>query len=369
MIDAIELFHVAVPLTRPLPGCGKRLETVLVRVESAGVSGWGEASPGAAPEGRHEWAGGVFTLLSRWIAPSLVGAAIDPANDLEQHLSRFRGNSFAKGALDCAWWDLEARRQEKTLAACLGATRRAVGHGVSLAEYETVDALLEAIGQALTAGATHVTLKLGPAWELEVIRAVRQVFPLEPIRVDFGGVGSLDRRDLFFRLEDFSLAALEQPLDLDDLIGHAMLQETLRTSICLDESITSAERAAQAIDLGACRAMNIQPDSAGGLTQAMAIRDAAREKNIGLTVAAGPRTGVGAAAALALAMLEGFDATLDVPPLAPALAPEHAALWPAWLSPDESGLIVPWQAPGIGFVPDLELVRRLSIATAEFRKP
>ena len=116
-IDALELFHLALPLRRPLPmpGGPRRLETVLVAMHGGGAIGWGEASPGNAPLAGVEWAAGAFALLRDWLAAAVAGAVSTLGAELEQRLASFRGNQFAKAAIDMAWWDLFSRQQNQTL--------------------------------------------------------------------------------------------------------------------------------------------------------------------------------------------------------------------------------------------------------------
>ena len=104
-IDSIEMFHVALPLCRPMAtpkGPSDKLETVLVRIDSGEAAGWGEASPGNGPVAGAEWAGGVFGCLRDWLAPAVVGRSVDSGGSLQELLAGFRGNQFAKAALSAA---------------------------------------------------------------------------------------------------------------------------------------------------------------------------------------------------------------------------------------------------------------------------
>ena len=181
-IDSIEVFHVALPLREPQTtavGPFDTLETVLVRMTSGSTAGWGEASPGRAPLANPEWAGSVFQCVRDWLAPRLVGKMVDSGKDLQNALAGFRGNQYAKAALDTAWWDLKARRDDQPLHKALGGRSERVEVGASFDQMESPDAFVAAIGRAFEAGFGRVELKFRPGWELNMLNFVRHDFPVE----------------------------------------------------------------------------------------------------------------------------------------------------------------------------------------------
>jgi O-succinylbenzoate synthase len=162
---------------------------------------------------------------------------------------------------------------------------------------------LKRVGEAFQIGCQQVTLKFRPGWDLEIVRAVRQEFPTEPIAIDCDGLCTLGQQETFFRLEDFFLHSIEQPLPADDLVAHAMLQQSLRTPIVLDQSVTSLARVEQAIDLQSCRQVRIDPGRVGGITPALEILKICDAAKIPCVVGGGPQHGIAAFAAAALATL------------------------------------------------------------------
>src|SRR5437773_5039379 len=131
-IACIELYKVAMPLIYPWRtayGEDTAIQSVLVKLMSDDECGWGESSPLAAPCYSPEWAGGVFTVLRDWFAPAVIGQEIESATDLARHLAVFKGNPFAKAALDTAWWTLDCRRRGISLHRALGGTRDTVEVG------------------------------------------------------------------------------------------------------------------------------------------------------------------------------------------------------------------------------------------------
>jgi O-succinylbenzoate synthase len=164
-----------------------------------------------------------------------------------------------------------------------------------------MESLVADLRAALEAGYALVTLKLRPGWDIEMLRALRQEFAAAPLAVDCDGLCSLGQQEMFYRLEDFFLQSIEQPLPADDLVGHAMLQQNLRTPVALDQSVTSPTRVEQALDLGSCRQVRIDPARVGGLTSALAIHDVCRAANVECAVGGNANAGVAATATMALA--------------------------------------------------------------------
>ena len=366
-IDAVDIYHVSFPLKQPLrvrSSSVPRLESVLVRLRSGETFGWGEASPGAAPTFSGEFAAGAFAAIRDWFAPSIVGTAVDSGEHLQKRLESFRRNSFAKGALDMAWWDLRARQQEKPLWKALGGTRESVEIGPVFDEMESVDEFFDRIRQAMDAGFSRAKLMFRPGWDVRMVDAVRKEFPVFPIHVDVEGDLNLGHMDMLCRLDDFDLAMIEQPLGADDLVGHAMVQEAVRTPICLDESITCVQQAEMALELKSCRYINVKPDRVGGFTPAMAIHDAAAAQSVGCWVGALPQTGLGIRACLAFASKSNCTYPADWLPLDEYL--DGDLLEPLVPARDENGTmrITLSSEPGLGIAPDEAKLDAVTIARA-----
>jgi o-succinylbenzoate synthase len=365
-IDHVELFQLSLPLRRPLWTPLRpfdSLETVLVRIQSGQTAGWGEASPGNAPQASPEWASGAFTCLRRWLAPAVCGGEIDSGEELHRRLERFRGNRFAKGALDAAWWDLHARLKGRPLHELLGGKRKAIEVGPTYDQMESIDDFLNTIGRALVEGFARVKLKFRPGWDVCMVDAVRKEFPTQTIHIDCEGALTLGHMEMLCRLDDFHLEMIEQPLPEDDLVGHAMLQETIRTPICLDEAVTTVAQAEMALELKSCRSMNIKPGRVGGVTPAVAIHDLCHGNGVPCWLGAVPQTTVGARIGYALAAKENFSYPADYFPTDQFLQKDVAeSLLPARSEPDGVQRVALWAEPGIGIEPKREIVEEHCIA-------
>jgi len=365
-IQAIEAFQVSLPLRRPtrLPwGTLDALDTVVVRLESEGLSGWGEATPGRAPVSSAEWAGGALRCVSDWLAPALLNQRVESGDDLQKLLGEFHGNRYAKAALDLAWWDLEARRQGKPLHQLLGGTQPAVDIGPTFDQMESIEDLLAALKQAFAAGYARVGLKFRPGWDIQMINFVRHEFPVEAIHIDCEAALGLEHMEMLCRLDDFSLAMIEQPLPADDLVGHAMVQETVRTALCLDEAVGTVEQAQMALELHSCKWVKIEPGRVGGLTPAMAIHNACQEGNTPCWVGPGPQSSIGLRASAALASKANFTYPMEYAAPGELLAADLAeAPTVARDTTDGQLKIVFDQTAGLGVDPDRGAIEKHAVA-------
>jgi O-succinylbenzoate synthase len=372
-IDSIELFHLALPLKKPLPspaGPCNELQTVLVRMQSGEAVGWGEASPGNGPWCGPDWAAGVFLCVRDWLVPRLVGTEIDSGRALQERLASVQGNRFAKAALDTAWWDLHARVQGVPLHELLGKARDAVELGASFDRMESIDEFLEAIGRAFESGVARVELKFRPGWDIPMVAAVRQSFPVQTIHIDVEGSMRLDHMEMLCRLDDFSLTMIEQPLEPDDLVGSAMIGETIRTPVGLDEGIATPHQAEMALDLHSAKYVNLKLGRVGGFTPAMEIHDACQEHGVSCFAGAMPQTGIGTRHGLALAAKANCTYPADFLPMAELLETDLTPpVVPIRDSDDNLLRVRLWSEPGIGVEPDAALLEKLSVASCRLSEP
>ena len=316
-IDRIELYHVAMRLIYPWRtayGEDAAVHSVLCRMSSGSVDGWGESTPFAAPCYSPEWAGGAFAAARDWLAPALLGKHIGSGDELQQQLAIYKGNPFAKAALDTAWWVLRANRDGQPLHRLLGATRDEIEVGADFGVMDSIDELLEQIEPAVASRFARIKLKFRPGWDLPMLAAVRKRFPDTTFHIDCNSGYRLDDLELLSEIDRFDLAMVEQPLQHDDLIDHATLQRALNTPICLDESMTSPRRAEQAIQLQSCRYVNVKPGRVGGLTPAKQIHDICQRAGMPCWVGGMLESATGSTICTALGMLDNFTYPADIFP-------------------------------------------------------
>ncbi|MGA4843810.1 o-succinylbenzoate synthase [Streptomyces sp. G45] len=309
-LTGVELRRVRMPLAAPFRtsfGTTQVREALLLRAVTADAEGWGECVALSDPLYSSEYVDGCADVLRRFLVPALTGRrdgldapAVAPA------LSAFRGHPMAKAALETAVLDAELRERGVPLARELGAVRDRVPCGVSVGIMDSVPRLLDAVAGYLDEGYVRVKLKIEPGWDIAPVRAVRERFGDDLLlQVDANTAYTrADARHLA-GLDPFGLLLIEQPLPEDDLLGHAELARRLRTPVCLDESITSARAAADAIALGAAGVVNIKPGRVGGYLEARRVHDVCVAHGVPVWCGGMLETGVGRAANVALAALPG----------------------------------------------------------------
>jgi len=309
-IERIELVEVEVPLVAPFRtsfGTMHSKDTFLLHVVADGIDGWSEYAADPEPLYCSEFNAAAELVLADHLVPRVAAlpevtvAAVAPA------MAAVKGHPMAKAALETALLDAELRSRGMPIGQYLGSVHERVPAGVSVGIKDTVAALLDDVEGYLAAGYLRIKLKIEPGWDVEPVREVRRRFGADLLlQVDANTAYTLADADHLRRLDEFDLLLIEQPLDEDDLLGHAKLAERLRTPICLDESITSARDAAAAIELKACRVINIKPARVGGYLEARRIHDVAVAHGLPVWCGGMLETGIGRAPNLALAALPGF---------------------------------------------------------------
>ncbi|MFV2044420.1 MAG: o-succinylbenzoate synthase, partial [Anaerolineales bacterium] len=314
-IDAVEIHHISMPLVR-------RFETsmhveherdcLLIHVEGDGQEGWGECVAQRVPWYSYESIGTAWHVLEDFLVPAILGAELKSAADFPGRVKGIKGHPMAKAGLELALWDLEGRIERKPLAELLGGERTRVEVGVSIGIQEDASTLLSVIQDHLTEGYRRIKLKIKPGTDLEIVRAVREAHPDLRLQVDANAAYEVGQSHVFEQMDLLTLELIEQPFPAEDILAHATLQSRLSTPVCLDESIDSASMARQALDLGACRVINIKPGRVGGLTEALKIHDLCLERDIPVWCGGMLETGIGRASNLALASLPGFTLPGDI---------------------------------------------------------
>jgi O-succinylbenzoate synthase len=223
-----------------------------------------------------------------------------------------KGNAFARAGLEMACWDALAKAQGQPLHALLGGSRSEILSGVSLGIEPEIEDLLDRIDQHQREGYRRIKLKIGPGRDVQVVRRVRERFPLLPLQVDANSAYSLDDMLTLKQLDAFNLLLIEQPLAHDDIVDHARLQAELQTPICLDESIHSEADARKALDLGSCKVINIKVSRLGGLLEARRVHDHCLSRGVPVWCGGMHEFGIGRAANLAIASLPAFTLPGDI---------------------------------------------------------
>jgi O-succinylbenzoate synthase len=367
LIEAIELRHVRMQLQSPFEtsfGVEHERDCLIVRLEAEGLVGWGECAVSSFPGYSYETTGTAWHVLSDFFIPAVLGQRISEVSDFISLLAAYKGHNMARAGLEMALWDLMGRAQRIPLARLLGGRRKRVPVGVSVGIQPDVKRLLSTIESYVQAGYQRVKLKIKPGRDLVELQAARRAFPDLKLQVDANSAYSLEDKEVFVGMDDLGLLLIEQPLAEDDLLDHAALQEALKTPLCLDESILSARHARQALEINACRVINIKSGRVGGLAEALKIHDLCSARGRPVWCGGMLETGIGRAANLALASLPGFTLPGDISASDRYYAEDIAE--PRFQLNADSTIGVP-DKPGLGVEVVPEALERATLRTERFR--
>jgi O-succinylbenzoate synthase len=307
-LRAVELRRIHLSLVAPFEtsfGVQTERDVLLLKAFTDGGEGWGECVAGEDPLYSAEYVDGAQHVLIHHLLPRLLDRDLVAA-DVAELLRPVHGHQMAKAAIEMAVLDAELRGRGESFGHFFGAARKEVDCGVSVGIHPSIAELLKTVGDYLEQGYRRIKLKIKPGWDLEPVRAVRERFGEVPLQVDANTAYRLADAEHLARLDPFALLLIEQPLPEEQVLAHARLAQVVQTPICLDESITSAQAAADAIELGACRVINIKPGRVGGYLEARAIHDLCAEKGVPVWMGGMLETGVGRAGNVAMAAMPDF---------------------------------------------------------------
>lgn len=357
-----ELRIIEMPLVSPFRtsfGVETTREALIVRAVAEEAEGWGEGVAMTEPLYSSEYIEASVDVIRRFFLPALAQVHDLDAAGVAPALAAFKGHRMSKAALELAVLDAELRARGVPLSRELGAVRDRVDCGVSVGIMDSIPELLDAVGGYLDEGYVRIKLKIEPGWDIEPVRAVRERFG-DDVLLQVDANTAYHRGDArhLAKLDPFDLLLIEQPLDEEDLLGHAQLAQALSTPICLDESIVSARAAADAIALGACSIVNIKPGRVGGYLEARRIHDVCAAHDIPVWAGGMLETGIGRAANVALAALPGFTLPGDTSGSNRYYTSDITTPFVV-----EDGTLTVPTGPGIGVTPDQDALDAVTVRT------
>jgi O-succinylbenzoate synthase len=361
-LERIVLRQIRMPLVHFFEtSFGRTYERDIILVEAVadGASGWGEVTAGENPFYNEEWTDAAWLILRNYVAPRVLGYEFDSAASVASRTAHIRGHLMARGGLESAVWDLEARQNGQPLWKQIGGgARTEIPCGVSIGIQDSVEQLLAKIETELAAGYQRIKMKIKPGWDVDVVAAVRKRFPGIKLMADANSAYTLDDIEHLRRLDEFYLMMIEQPLGHDEIIDHAQLQGALSTPICLDECIRSAHQAEQAIRIGACRIINIKLGRVGGFTGAKRVHDVCMAAKVPVWCGGMLEAGIGRAHNVALSTLPDFVLPGDVS--ASKRYWKRDIIQPA-IEVTPRGAIEVSNQPGFGYDLDLDYIREITV--------
>ena len=314
-IEAVTLREIRMPLVHFFEtSFGRTYERriLLVCLHCEGLEAWGECVAGEAPHYCEESIDTAWYVTREYLAPAVLGKSLERGRDSAPLFAGIRGHRMAKATIENALWHAESLEKRVPLWKLVGGTRSEIACGVSIGIQDSVEQLLEKIETELSAGYQRIKIKIKPGWDVDVLSRIRARWPNILLSCDANSAYTLNDTDHLLKLDAFNLLMIEQPLWNDDIYFHARLQKRLKTALCLDESIHSARDAQTAVELGACRIVNIKLGRVGGFSEAIAVHDACKVAGIPVWCGGMLESGIGRAHNLALSTLENFTLPGDV---------------------------------------------------------
>jgi o-succinylbenzoate synthase len=365
-IDRIELREIRMRLVHFFEtSFGRTTERriLLVRADAEGLTGWGEVTAGEEPFYSYETPETAWHILRDFLIPRTLGRELAGPPDLATRFKPIRGHNMAKAALENALWDIEAQRQEVPLAKLVGGTLEEIPCGVSIGIQNSIEELLDTIEREVSAGYQRIKIKIKPRWDFIVLERVRERFPRIVLSVDANSAYTPADADHLRSFDRFYLLMIEQPLGWNDILDHAWLQRQLQTAICLDESIHDVDDARKAIEVGACKIINLKLGRVGGYSSAREVHDVCRAHRIPVWCGGMLESGIGRAHNIAMSALPGFTLPGDIS--------ASRRYWTEDIIDPEvtvtsMGTIRVPKTPGLGYTPKLELIERLTARKESF---
>lgn len=360
-IEGLVLREIRMRLKAPFEtsfGVTQNRRILLVEALVDGVSGWGEVTTLESPSYNSETTDTAWHIISDFIAPKLIGAEIRASSDVRALLSSIHGHQMAKAGVENAIWDAEAQLKGEPLARLLGGTLNEIACGVSLGIRETPEALAKKVAEEVASGYQRIKLKIKPGKDLDFVAAVRKEFPGIRLSVDANSAYELKDAEHLKKLDEFNLLMIEQPLQWDEIHAHAKLQSQLQTAICLDECINNAAHALAAIELGACRIINIKLGRVGGHTSAREVHDVCQKHSLPVWCGGMLESGVGRAHNIAMSTLPNFTLPGDV---SASQRYWHEDIIEPEVQVSSQGTIRVPTTSGLGYSVKRDLIKRLTV--------
>jgi O-succinylbenzoate synthase len=331
-----------------------------LRVLTDQAEGWGEVGALEQPVGTDPSLEQVHAqLIGRWLPRFLEAsesrAAVCPPSQTISLLGEGTAvDRVSAAALEMAVLDAELQLADLSLAAWIGiqATSLPFGAVLGIPEDRSLDSLLASAESACSLGASRIRAKIEPGFAREPLRTLKASLGRFDLHADANGSFDLPAPsepldEELCSLDDLELRCLEQPLSTNDLTRYAALSSSLRTPICLDEGLSSLQRASAAIRYGSCGVFCIKPARLGGIRAALSVLASAEAAGVACFLGGLFETGLGRASLAPLAAQPAASLISDLGAPRTYLREDPCGL------EGPSGQMQPiWRQPGIGPRPD-----------------
>ncbi|MCA1066487.1 o-succinylbenzoate synthase [Rossellomorea sp. AcN35-11] len=314
-IKCITLHIISMPLKKPFVThlqTVKEREGMIVEVQDTnGLKGLGEGVAFSTPWYTEETVKTSFHMLKDVLIPLLYSKPFNHPEEIGKRFEVVRGNSMAKASLEMALWDLYAKQESVPLWKVIGGTREEILAGAVVGA-NSVNEMIHQASELVQDGYQRIKLKISPGADVEIVRELREHFPSLSLLADANSAYTLEDKTHLQALDKYSLEMIEQPLGVNDLVEHSLLQKELTTPVCLDESIVTPHDMKSAIYLHSCGVVNMKLGRVGGYTSALEIYRLCQENDIRVWCGGMIEFGISRAHNLTLATLEGFSIPGDI---------------------------------------------------------
>ena len=319
-------------------------EIVLCEMDANGLRGYGESASDTDPLYSYETTVTTRYALQQYLLPKLK--SVRTIRNFLQRAAPIRGFPMAKATAEAALWDLLAKSRNLPLYKLWGGAKDRIPCGVSIGLQKDNETLMQTIRGYLKDGYLRIKIKIKPHRDRALLEVIRKEFPELPLMADANAAYSLVDTPLLRSLDEFHLMMIEQPLHFEDIYEHSILQRQIATPVCLDESIVSQRAAKAAIELHACKIMNIKTGRVGGHVESILIHNLTMKHAVPVWCGGMLESGIGRAHNLALASLPNFTLPGDT---SASNRYWHRDVVSPEVKMDPDGFITLPQKPGMGY--------------------
>ncbi len=310
----ISYYKLKIPLLSPFTtsfGTDVNKDVLVFKLENDGITAYSESvtdeNPFYGPEDNYT----AFHIIKRYLVD--IVKDLPTPEEFNRRSGFIKGNEMAKAAMEMILYDYHSKSVRKPLYKYLGETKGHAVVGISIG-IDDINVTLKKIQDALDRKYRRIKVKIKKGKEMEILRSIRDQFPDIPLSADANSDYTEKDFDILKKIDRFDLLYLEQPLYHDDLIYHSKLAKQISTPICLDESITSPEKAEKAFEIGACQVINIKEGRVGGLYNSLKIIDTVKKNHGHVWIGGMLETGIGRAFNIAIASMRDIDYPGDTSP-------------------------------------------------------
>lgn len=310
----LRVFNVKIPFLYPFTtsfGTEDSRDALILEMRDGDVTAYSECVTSTRPDYSYEDNTTALHLIKDVFAPLIKD--IPSPGEFNEVAKKVKGDNMARGAVEMLLWDFHSKAAGKPLDKFMGGNKDHIEVGLSVG-MDTISKMETRIQAALDAGYKRIKVKIEKGREKDILGSIRDRFPDITLTADANSCYSMNDIDLVKTIDRYNLHYLEQPLNFDDLIYHSKLAREISTPICLDESITSPEKAEKAMEIGACSVINIKPGRIGGLSDSMEVARICRENGGHVWVGGMLETGIGRSFNVAMACNRNVDYPGDTAP-------------------------------------------------------